>query len=53
MSLSVFDDVCQEKNIRNSIFITLNLETQGQVSVASHTKYHTFSDSGQSLQLAK
>ena len=28
-------------------------ETQGQVSISSHTKYHTFPDSGQSLQLAK
>ena len=28
-------------------------ETQGQVSVSSHTKYHTFPDSGQSFQLAK
>ena len=29
------------------------MKTQGQVSVSSHTKYHIFPDSCQSLQLAK
>ena len=37
----------------NTFSRTCLKETQGQVSVSSHTKYHTFPDSGQSLQLAK
>lgn len=43
-----------EKVINSTLGVrSSTYETQGQVSVSSHTKYHTFPDSGQSLHLAK